>query len=608
MNDLLGVGVADVRMVGICGTGGMGKTTLAKAVYNSVAHKFEGSCFLGKVREKSQLRGLVKLQKTLLHDILRVKISSLTNADLGVDIIRRRLGHKRVLLIIDDVDQLKQLEYLAGSSDWFGVGSRIIITTRDQHLLHAHGVEFTYQVKELESDEALELFSSNAFPTSRLPDDYQELARRFVGYAQGNPLALTATGSLLYRKSIAEWHSILERYERAPASNIHEILKITKKELDHHIKRPKENVLITNVEDHAGGLNEAESNELMLEQNDTISGTPEVERLQGKISETYNEVTGLNEVENTAKLLVVETFSSTQEEERIQGHINRTDDVTEQNEDENNVNSVEGEKTFSSIQEEDLLGKTPGTDDALHKAETTEELVEGDETFSSTQEEDRLQGKIQGTDDVTEPNEAESTSTQVVETVEGKFVGTEDVTEQNEDKNNVNSVEGDKTFSSIQEEDLLGKTPGTDDALHKAETIEELVEGDETFSSTQEEDRLQGKIQGTDDVTEPNEAESTSTQVVETVEGKFVGTEDVTEQNEDENNVNLVEGDKTFSSIQEEDLLGKTPGTDDELHKAETTEELVEGDETFSSTQDEYRLQGTDDVTVSRRILSNPII
>ncbi|XP_008236613.1 PREDICTED: TMV resistance protein N-like [Prunus mume] len=455
MNDLLGDGVTDVRMVGIWGMGGIGKTTLAKAVYNSVAHKFEGSCFLGNVRENSEAPGgLVQLQKTLLHNILGLKISRVTDVYSGVNIIKSRLRHKRVLLIIDDVDDLNQLKYLAGSSDWFGVGSRIIITTRNLHLLHAHGVDFTYIVRELESDEALELFSSNAFPTNRLPDDYQVLARRFVGYAQGIPLALTAMGSLLYKKSRDEWQSILERYERAPASNIHEILKITKKVLDHHIKRPEENVL-TNVEEHAGGLNEAESNELMLEQNDTISGTPEVERLQGKISETYNEVTGLNEVENTAKLLGVETFSSTQEEERIQGHINRTDDVTE-------------------------------------------------------------------------PNEAESTSTQVVETVEAKILGTEDVTEQNEDENNVNLVEGDKTISSIQEEDLLGKTPGTDDALYNAETTKKLVDGDETNSSAQEEDRLQGKIQGTDDITEPNEAESTSTQVVETVEAKILGTEDVT--------------------------------------------------------------------------------
>ena len=41
----------DVCMVGICGIGGIGKTTISKTVYNRVGHRFEGSCFLENVRE-----------------------------------------------------------------------------------------------------------------------------------------------------------------------------------------------------------------------------------------------------------------------------------------------------------------------------------------------------------------------------------------------------------------------------------------------------------------------------------------------------------------------------------------------------------------------------
>ena len=39
----------DVRMVGIWGMGGIGKTTLGKAIYERISHKFEGSCFLAYV-------------------------------------------------------------------------------------------------------------------------------------------------------------------------------------------------------------------------------------------------------------------------------------------------------------------------------------------------------------------------------------------------------------------------------------------------------------------------------------------------------------------------------------------------------------------------------
>jgi hypothetical protein len=48
----------------------------------------------------------------------------------GADVIRNRLCCKRVLIILDDVDQPEQLRALAEKRGWFGRGSRIIITTK----------------------------------------------------------------------------------------------------------------------------------------------------------------------------------------------------------------------------------------------------------------------------------------------------------------------------------------------------------------------------------------------------------------------------------------------------------------------------------------------
>lgn len=45
MLNLLCVGKSDVHMVGIWGIGGIGKTIIAKAVYNEIAHNFDDKCF-----------------------------------------------------------------------------------------------------------------------------------------------------------------------------------------------------------------------------------------------------------------------------------------------------------------------------------------------------------------------------------------------------------------------------------------------------------------------------------------------------------------------------------------------------------------------------------
>lgn len=54
--------------------------------------------------------------------------------------IKERLCHQKVLIVLDDVDDVNQLEALADQTNWFGHGSRIIVTTEDQDILEQHGI------------------------------------------------------------------------------------------------------------------------------------------------------------------------------------------------------------------------------------------------------------------------------------------------------------------------------------------------------------------------------------------------------------------------------------------------------------------------------------
>jgi len=56
-------------MIGIYGSGGLGKMTLTRAVYNLIADQFEGLCFLHNVRENSIKYGLEYLHEKLLSKL-----------------------------------------------------------------------------------------------------------------------------------------------------------------------------------------------------------------------------------------------------------------------------------------------------------------------------------------------------------------------------------------------------------------------------------------------------------------------------------------------------------------------------------------------------------
>ncbi|XP_028773808.1 TMV resistance protein N-like [Neltuma alba] len=222
-----------IGFIGIWGTGGVGKTTLARAFYERKReHKnFEIHCFLDNIREAWEKEGLISLPRKLLSSLEK---KSMEVADFyeGMGLIKRKLTDKKILLVLDDVSDIRQLENLAPKQGWFSEGSIIIITTRDRHLLSSHGVSAVYEFKLLSDNESLELFLEKAFKEEHPNEDYLKLARTVIKYAGGLPLVLTVLGSSLCKRTIVEWKDELAKFKKVPPKDILKILQVSFDGLD----------------------------------------------------------------------------------------------------------------------------------------------------------------------------------------------------------------------------------------------------------------------------------------------------------------------------------------------------------------------------------------
>ncbi|XP_054780356.1 TMV resistance protein N-like [Prosopis cineraria] len=228
----------EVIIVGIWGMGGMGKTTIAKAIYNEIGQRFDGKNFLANVREVwKQDNGPVYLQEQLLTGILRARRVTLPSIERGETLVKEMLCNKKAFIVLDDVNNEDQLKALCGSRDWFGQGSRIIITTRDERLFKILGVDKVYTMKEMDDDESLELFSWHVFKQAVPKRDFFELSRRIVSYSGGLPLALEVLGCYLFDREIMLWESVLEKLKQIPNDQIHKKLKISYDGLSDHTEK-----------------------------------------------------------------------------------------------------------------------------------------------------------------------------------------------------------------------------------------------------------------------------------------------------------------------------------------------------------------------------------
>ncbi|CAL5338396.1 unnamed protein product [Camellia sinensis] len=230
---LLDVKSSRVQVLGFHGMGGVGKTTLAKALYNKLVSHFEHRSFISNVRETSmQQNGLLSLQRKLLGDLLG-NAPLVNDVNAGKKAIRGILHEKRVLVVLDDVDNLSQLGVLAARSEWFYEGSRIIITTRDRDVLLAYHVNDIYEVKELGSSDSLKLFRYHALRSKRATETLLNLSQQIVSITGGLPLALEVFGSFLFdKRRVEEWEDALQKLKQIRPHHLQDVLKISFDGLD----------------------------------------------------------------------------------------------------------------------------------------------------------------------------------------------------------------------------------------------------------------------------------------------------------------------------------------------------------------------------------------
>ncbi|TKY70092.1 Disease resistance protein RPM1 [Spatholobus suberectus] len=250
LSDLLFNDEAGRAVIPIYGMGGLGKTTLAKQVYDDP-----------KVKKRFRIHAWVNLSQSFkLEELLKDLVQQLHNvigkpapeavgqmkSDNLKELIKSLLQRSRYLIVLDDVWHVKVWDSIKLALPNNNRGSRVMLTTRKKDIALYSCAEMgkDFNLEFLPEEEAWYLFCKKTFQGNPCPPHLEEVCRNILKMCGGLPLAIVAIGGALAtrgRANIEEWQMVCRSFGSEIEGNdkledMKKVLSLSFNELPYYLK------------------------------------------------------------------------------------------------------------------------------------------------------------------------------------------------------------------------------------------------------------------------------------------------------------------------------------------------------------------------------------